>query len=426
MGKPKNRYLVLLVLALGVCSAYLPAYLRWTFYDTLFEAVHLTPTQFAATLSLYGLTSMIFYAPGGYLADKFSPRKMLAFAFASTGLLTFWYATFPGFISQMIIYALWGMIATAFFWSAMLKVTNGLGSQSEQGSMFGLLEGSRGVVNCLLSFAALYFYNKLGETVAGVTGVLVGCGILCIISAILVWIVVPDKVNVVTKEEDKIHLKDIGKVLKLPAVWVLSIVVLACYSVYIGNTYLTPYMTEILGVSATAAGALAIIRNYFLMFIAGPTGGIIADKTGSITRVIICCYILMAIALGGFVILPASPSMATASIVLILLFCAGIFAMRGIYFAPIDECRVPKHLVGIAVGVVSMIGFFPDVYMNAIVGSLMEKFPGVQGYKYVFIIMLVFAIVGLVSSIILSRIVKKSKALTASEAAAEAAAEASE
>ena len=132
MGKQKNRYLVLLVLALGAVGIYFLPYLRWTFYDTLFEAVGLTNTQFAATLSAYGVTSMIFYAPGGYLADKFSPRKMLTFAFAATGLLGLWFSTFPGFISQMIIYSLWGIIGTAFFWSAMLKVTNGLGSGEEQ------------------------------------------------------------------------------------------------------------------------------------------------------------------------------------------------------------------------------------------------------------------------------------------------------
>ena len=55
-----------------------------------------------------------------------------------------------------------------------------------------------------------------------------------------------------------IHLKDIGTVLKILAVWIIAIIVLSCYSVYIGSTYLTPYMTEMLGVSATVAGAIAI------------------------------------------------------------------------------------------------------------------------------------------------------------------------
>lgn len=288
----------------------------------------------------------------------------------------------------------------------MLKVTNGLGSGEEQGRMFGLLEGGRGVVNVIISFVALYFYSKLGETVAGVTGIVIGGCILCFLGAVLTWFVVPDKINAST---DKIQFKDVGKVLKLPAVWIIAIIVLSCYSVYIGSTYLTPYMTEVLGVSATISGAIAIVRSYVLQFAGGPTGGFIADKIGSVTFVISVCFVIIALALAGFVILPSNSSVMMVAVVLMLLFCVAIFAMRGIYFAPVDESGVPKNLVGTAIGVISVIGFFPDVYMNAVAGSLMDAFPGAQGYKYLFIVMLAFSIVGTVASFILNGIVKKQK-----------------
>ena len=97
MGERKvNRYLTLLVLALGAVSIYLLPYLRWTYYDTLVEAVNLSNAQFAATMSIFGVTAMIFYAPGGYLADKLSLKKMLSFAFLSTGLLGPVVRHFPG------------------------------------------------------------------------------------------------------------------------------------------------------------------------------------------------------------------------------------------------------------------------------------------------------------------------------------------
>ncbi len=407
MEKQKNRYLILLVLALGAVSIYFLPYLRWTFYDSLFEGVGLTNTQFAATLSIYGVTSMIFYAPGGYLADKFSPRKMLAFAFLAAGALGIWYATFPGFIAQMIIYALWGVITTAFMWSTMLKVANSLGTGEEQGRMFGLLEGGRGVINVAVAFIALYFYGKLGETVAGVAGIIVGTSILCFAAAILAWFIIPDKVS---GAADRIQVKDIGKVLKIPAVWIIALVVLSCYSVYIGSTYLTPYMTEILGLSATAAGAIAIAKSYCLQFVAAPVGGAVADKLGSISFVVACCFVIIVAALAGFAFLPASPSVLIIAIVLMLLFSAGIFAMRGIYFATLDECqKVPRSLMGTAIGVVSVIGFFPDVYMNAIVGAMMDAYPGAAGYKHVFLIMLGFAVVGLIASVVLNRKIKKNK-----------------
>lgn len=272
--------------------------------------------------------------------------------------------------------------------------------------MFGLLEGSRGIVNVIVAFVALYFYGKMGESVGGITGIIVAFSILCILSSILAWFVIPNKVE---GASDSIHLKDVGTVLKIPAVWIIAIIVLSCYSVYIGSTYLTPYMTEMLGVSATLAGAIAIIRTYVLQAVAGPTGGIVADKVGSITLVISVCFMIIVVALAGFAFLPASPSIMMVAVVLMLLFCAAIFAMRGIYFAPMDECNVPVSLSGTAVGVVSVIGFFPDVYMNTVAGNLMDAFPGAQGYKYLFLVMLGFAIVGAIASIILSRMIKKQK-----------------
>lgn len=415
MGK-HQRYLVLLVLSLGAVAIYFLPYLRWSFYDSLVAAVNLSNAQFAATMSIYGVTAMIFYAPGGYLADKLSPRKMLAFAYTATGALGLWYATYPGFIAQMIIFALWGAIGTAFFWSAMLRVTNSLGSQEEQGRMFGLLEGGRGVVNVIVAFVALYFFSKLGASVAGVTAIIIGTCVLCFLSSILIWFTVPDKLA--GSGGDKIHLKDVGKVLKIPAVWIIAVIVLSCYSVYIGSTYLTPYMTEVLGVSATVAAAIAIMRTYVLQFLAGPTGGFVADKIGSISFVIACCFVLIAVSLAAFTFLPATSGMIVIAVIMMVLFSIGIFAMRGIYFAPIDECKVPKSLVGTAIGVISVIGFFPDVYMNAIVGNLMDAYPGVTGYKYVFFVMLAFAVVGLVAAIVLNRKIRKQKIIEAKTAEA--------
>jgi len=420
MGK-KKRYLILLVLALGAVAIYFLPYLRWSFYDTLVEATGLSNTDFAATMSIYGVTAMIFYAPGGYLADKLSPRKMLVFAYTATGALGLWYAMFPPFWAQMLIFGLWGGIGTAFFWSAMLKVTNSLGTEEEQGRLFGLLEGGRGVVNVIIAFVALYFYSLLGETVAGISGIIIGTCVLCFVSSVLVWFIVPEKLPY-NDESSKIKLKDVGTVLKIPMVWVNAIVVLTCYSVYIGSTYLTPYMTSVLGVTASVAAAIAIVRTYVLQFVAAPIGGTIADKTGSIPRVIAACFVLILIALGVFVILPESPDVLVVAVIMMIVFSAGIFAMRGIYFAPIDACGVPKQLVGTAVGVISAIGFFPDVYMNVIAGGLMDAYPGSAGYRYVFLIMLAFTVVGLIASIVMTRRLKKKTAVE--EKAATAATEA--
>src|SRR5699024_9777485 len=145
-------------------------------------------------------------------------------------------------------------------------------------------------VNVIIAFVALYFYGKMGESVGGMQGIIVAFSILCIISAVLAWIVIPNRVE---GASDSIHLKDVGTVLKIPAVWIIALIVMTCYSVYIGSTYLTPYMTEMLGLSATLAGAIAILRTYALQCVAAPTGGAIADKIGSVTLVIGICFVII-------------------------------------------------------------------------------------------------------------------------------------
>lgn len=79
------------------------------------------------------------------------------------------------------------------------------------------------------------------------------------------------------------------------------------------------------------------------------------------------------------------------------------------------QSNVPVSLVGTAIGVISVIGFFPDVYMNALVGTLMDAYPGVTGYKYTFFVMLAFSIVGLIASFVLVRMIKKQKAVNTAE-----------
>ena len=90
-----------------------------------------------------------------------------------------------------------------------------------------------------------------------------------------------------------------------------------------------------------------------------------------------------------------------------ILLCAGIFAMRGIYFATIDEANIPMHVTGTAVGIVSLIGFTPDVFMSPICGKLLDSFEGAAGYRAIFILMMVFAVVGLAATFILLKTTKK-------------------
>lgn len=172
---------------------------------------------------------------------------------------------------------------------------------------------------------------------------------------------------------------------------------------------MTPYFTNIIGATAVLSGALAVVRNYIAQMAGAPFGGVMAQKTGSSSFIVGCGFIAMVIGIAVVVFLPSDPSMMAPLVVFMIISAVSIYVIRGIYFAIIGECKIPLRLTGTAVGIVSVIGFTPDIFMNAICGSLLDKYEGVRGYRYIFIMMLAIALVGLVSSWILYFMSKRKK-----------------
>jgi nitrate/nitrite transporter NarK len=81
----------------------------------------------------------------------------------------------------------------------------------------------------------------------------------------------------------------------------------------------------------------------------------------------------------------------------------GINALRGIYFALLEEGKVPVAVTGTAVGIVSFLGYTPDVFMGPLMGVLLDRSPGVLGHQHFFAVVAAFAVVGMLMSLIFSR-----------------------
>jgi len=82
----------------------------------------------------------------------------------------------------------------------------------------------------------------------------------------------------------------------------------------------------------------------------------------------------------------------------------GIYALRGIYFALFEEAHVPWKITGSAVGLVSVIGYTPDIFFGPLMGHLIDRSPGALGHQHVFGVVTAFAIVGLVATLLFRRI----------------------
>ena len=75
-------------------------------------------------------------------------------------------------------------------------------------------------------------------------------------------------------------------------------------------------------------------------------------------------------------------------------------------------------LTGTATGVISVIGYLPDAFMNLLIGNKLDQYPGAAGYKYIFTYMIGFAVAGVIIAFIINRIGKRNaaKAVPADEA----------
>ena len=84
----------------------------------------------------------------------------------------------------------------------------------------------------------------------------------------------------------------------------------------------------------------------------------------------------------------------------------GIFALRGLYFAIMEEGKIPLIFTGTAVGLVSIIGYTPDIFMGPLMGYLLDRSPGILGHQHVFLVIATFSLIGLLSAILFRKITK--------------------
>ncbi len=84
-----------------------------------------------------------------------------------------------------------------------------------------------------------------------------------------------------------------------------------------------------------------------------------------------------------------------------------VYSLRGVYFALIQETKIPAYLTGTAVGLISLIGYTPDVFFNSIAGRILDANPGFTGYQNYFIMLASISIFGLLAT--LGLVTKKPK-----------------
>jgi nitrate/nitrite transporter NarK len=377
-------------------------HLREVYYIPLRNALHLSNTQLGVLMSVFGTTSMISYLPGGWLADRFSPRKLLFISLLATGISGLYFATFPSYKLCIALHAFWGVSCVLTFWAALIKATRNWAPSTEQGKAFGILESGRGITEVLSSTALLAVFAEMGSGNLALSWVIILFSALNIAIGIMTWFSLEDSAqdHAAGKEQsEKIGLKDIIKVLKMPVVWLISIVILAAYSAYWGSYYFTPYATDAFKMSIVFGGALGVGKMW-LKPLPALGAGFLGDRIGP-SRTCALAFVILMVSFGIFTFIPTQPSLVLVLIINTAVAALAIFALRGVYFALLEEGGVPLVLTGTATGALSVIGYTPDIFMPMLGGVLLDRYPGALGFRYFFAFIAGLSVIGLLSTVLI-------------------------
>ncbi|MFK7734134.1 MAG: nitrate/nitrite transporter [Pseudomonadales bacterium] len=396
-----RHWLVMAVLGLAGGVIFLLPFFQEVYYKPLSSALSLNNTEVGSLLSAFGVTAMLSYFPGGWLADQVSSRKLISSSLLITGALGVYFSSFPSYQISLLIHAAWGVSISLLFWGAMIRATRHWAPSGEQGKAFGVLETGRGVSEGLASVALLSIFGWLGSTEQALSIVVLQCSILILLLGVVSWFVFDDDnaVGEDTEEHAKIDLKDVLELLRMPEVWLISLIVLTGYSAYWGTFRLTPYASDVFLMSVTAAGVMSVSKM-FLKPLAALIAGLTADKIG-VAKTIGIIFTLMMVSFAVFAFLPSSANLLPLMLLNVAVISIGVFAMRGIYFALLDEGGIPLKVTGTAAGIVSVLGFTPDIFMPLLGGVLIDQFPGQQGYQYFFMTTAAICLIGLLATVCL-------------------------
>lgn len=407
-------YLVLLILA-GEAVFILPFVLPRIFRPTVLEVFDLGNTQLGLCFSVYGIVAMISYLIGGPLADKYPPRKLMAIALWMTALGGLVFATFPSLGVLRVLYGYWGFTTIFLFWAPMIKATRVWGGTTSQGKAFGLLDGGRGLTGALFGLlGVLIFSFFISENIDAATFeerreafkyVIYCSGTIIIVIGILTWFFMKSRVAEKEIQLERISVKQIGTVLKLPSVWLLMVIILCAYTGYKITDIFSQYANEVMLYDQVKSAQVGT----FLQFLRPTTGilvGLIVDRF-RITLWLIFSFAASMVGGALFasgVIEPTTTALFFATVIVI---AAGVYAARALYFAVMQEGKIPLVLTGTAVGLISVVGYTPDIFAGPAYGYLLDSNPGEPGFQNVFWMLTGFALIGGIASIIYHRLYGK-------------------
>jgi sugar phosphate permease len=192
---------ILILIIAGEIIFGLPFHTLRFFRASFLETFSLSNTQLGDAFAIYGLMAMLAYFPGGALADRVSPRKLMSISLFATAVGGIYYASIPSYLGIQLLFGYWGITTILLFWAAMIKATRLWGGEHNQGRAFGILDGGRGLVAAITSSIAVIVFSfslpensaviTVAERQAGVQSVIYFYTAITFVVSVIAWYFIP-------------------------------------------------------------------------------------------------------------------------------------------------------------------------------------------------------------------------------------------
>ena len=413
----KQKFLILALLILsGEFIYFLPYVLSRVFRPTFLDVFQLNNFQLGSLFSVYGIVALLSYVYGGVITDKYSPRKLMSSALFLTALGGLVLASYPSYQTLQVLYGYWGFTSVFLFWGAMIKATRLWGGDNNQGKAFGFLDGGRGIVAASMGSIGVFIFSiilttdiesaSVIERQEAFRYVILFSSFMVAFIGLLVFIFLRSSEEKSTNIKSSLNsLTNIKHVLKNESIWLLMIIIMCAYVGYKVTDIYSLYASEVMFYDQIEAAKVGAVQLYLRPIVCIMIG-LLADKTKNMFWIIFG-FITMLIGAVIFSLGFIQPDMNFIFFLSLVVLAVGTYSIRALYFAVLKEAKVPFALTGTAVGLISVVGYSPDIFAGPIMGYLLDTYPGVVGHQYVYLILVVFSVIGLIASLRFARLTKK-------------------
>ena len=379
------KYMRLFALGITFSSSMALPYVQIKFYDVFREATQASNNELGLLMTIFTAVSMALYIPGGVLADRGSPKKLLLLSLIMMCGLNAYFAFHTSYGAAQLIWALLAIAANTVQWPTLIKAIRDTGSSEEQGRMFSTFYGTTGIFSSIIGFVGAWLPNG-SSNIEGFH--------LMLLRAVRLLRRRRRRRRLLRGRQDPVQqqcpraegepFKSALTVMKLPAVWMMVVLIFCGYGMYIGITYMTPTPPTSSARPSPSDGCRAsgTIRAFGLRVLTGPFSGYISDKMGSAAK---DSRHLLRGHHRDAVRHPLLPKGTSNAVIILLTMMFSFFGLV-IYttmFACMEEVSIPPQYTGIAVSVISLLGYLPDGLFPPLFGHWLDVY-GNQGYSVIF------------------------------------------